>query len=175
VSRCEYSSSIKEILVLGATGGYRKISVATMRNLIFACLALVTHAGSLFDSDCISVCKLVGGCPSGSYCKSNGTCHGLFNYKDGLCLFGEGYGCPTTSPLLCKHARILNPDLACARLLSGSYCKVNSASNARVCQGIGRGFDGSPCRIGRLGCRESRPFSCDYAIIMRAPVQQDHT
>jgi len=141
-----------------------------MRKFILACLAVGGTTRSPFDSDCAAICKLVGGCSSsGSHCKSNNTCHGLFRYRSGLCLDVTGGHCPTTLPMPCEHARRLNPDLACADLVLGSYCKFNQITGSRVCQGIGTTQDGSPCRIGTrlIGCSEARPFSCDSAIMMR--------
>ena len=122
---------------------------------------------SIVDKDCNSLCKLVGGCDDqGSYCRENGTCHNMYRYRRGVCLYMEDGNCPSKYPVSCEQAALINPDTSCQQITPSSYCKVNKSGNSRVCHGIGTLINGLPCQLGTAGCLSSRPFTCDSAIIL---------
>ena len=136
--------------------------------MLFAFFMIVFADRSSYDEDCQSLCKLLGGCKGGgSYCNSRQVCTSIYNFKTGLCLHVSGDdSCPTRSPLRCSKAAKFNPDRACERVVSGSYCKIQG-DGTRICHNIGRTSSGKPCALDTLGCKDTAPFTCDEAIAGR--------
>jgi hypothetical protein len=128
-------------------------------------LAKVFHAVDPRDTDCASLCPLVGGCGNVTTACVDDKCSNMYKYGDGICLDTGDGTCDKSTPLACDAAIRLNPDRACGALLPGSYCKLNHVNDARVCQGLGTDSSGNACVIGTDGCDPSKPYSCDDAIV----------
>lgn len=144
---------------------FQKNQMGKILPLVILSLAHTQHALDTADSDCMSLCTLVGGCGTISTACHSGSCLNIFKYREGICLETGDGSCARSEPLSCADAARLNPTRACTRIMPDSYCKLNSSVNKRVCHGIGAGIGGLPCRIGIRGCDGSQPYSCDAAIV----------
>ena len=138
----------------------------------FVSLVSVASAVSVnFDKECYAHCKVVGECGKfGSYCKGDaevdGVCQNIYRNGDRYCFWVEGGDCPQTDPLTCMDAQKYNPDTACAKIVSGSYCKVNkSVPTGSVCHNMGSIEEtGAPCDLNTAGC--AGVFPCEDALAL---------